>query len=216
MLIKLLDLIAGKEPVATATGLAGLVTAFLGVAAAFGADITAEQIAAIGVLAAALAGWAARRVVSPVMTPGERQLNRALDREAALTVGRIADAEQEAERGGIPLAAVILLAVLVFVMVGFLATCDALFDDEDEDNDLGSMPARALNHERDRCYDDGDCGGGEGDEYGDGRGGYSGGPSGGYYEGGKGGSDYDGDGDGNRCRNFCFYGVPAPGEGGQR
>jgi hypothetical protein len=42
-------------------------------------------------------------------------------------------------------------------------------------------------------------------------GGYSGGPSGGYYEGGESGEmDQDGE---NNCRNFCFYGVPMPGEG---
>ena len=60
---------------------------------------------------------------------------------------------------------------------------------------LGREPVgvNVASHE----YDDGD---------------YSG--SGGRYEGGQGGEDYDGDGDGNRCRNFCFYGVPYPGQPG--
>lgn len=74
--MKLIDFILGREPVATATGIAAIVTAGLGVAAAFGLDITAEQIAAVGALAAAVAGWAARRVVSPVFSPAERQLER--------------------------------------------------------------------------------------------------------------------------------------------
>jgi len=64
--VRLIDWIIGREPVATATGVAAVITAGLGVAAAFGADITAEQIAAIGALAAALAGWAARPAVIPV------------------------------------------------------------------------------------------------------------------------------------------------------
>jgi hypothetical protein len=126
------------------------------------------------------------------------------------------------EGGGIPLA-FIIMGVVAFILIGGLfVSCDALFEDEDEVNDLG-MPALILDHDRygdeydDGCWD-GECGRERGDQRGgDGRGGYSGGPSGGYYEGGQGGDDYDGDGDGNRCRNFCVYPVqPPPGEGGQR
>lgn len=58
--------------------------------------------------------------------------------------------------------------------------------------------------ERSRCYED-DCG----DDWGGG----SNGNSGGDYEGGRSG-DNDQRGDHN-CRNFCFYGIPAPGGGGK-
>lgn len=66
---------------------------------------------------------------------------------------------------------------------------------------LVATPAQA-NH-RDRCRYECDSG----DRYGDGDG--SNGNSGGDYEGGKSG-DTDQRGDHN-CRNFCFYGIPAPG-----
>ena len=72
----------------------------------------------------------------------------------------------------------------------------------------GAGPADAA-HRRDRCrYED--CG----DRYGDGGSGGGQGASGGDYEGGQGG-DTDQRGDHN-CRNFCFYGIPAPGQGGQQ
>jgi hypothetical protein len=74
---------------------------------------------------------------------------------------------------------------------------------------LAAAPARADtvdHHRRDRCrYED--CGG---DRYGDGGSGGGQGASGGDYEGGKSGDD-DQRGDHN-CRNFCFYGIPAPGD----
>lgn len=66
MLGKLVDFIAGREPVASATGLAGVVTATLGVVAAIGVDLDPELVAAIGVLVTALAGWLARKAVTPV------------------------------------------------------------------------------------------------------------------------------------------------------
>lgn len=74
--MKILDFILGREPVATATGIAAVITAGLGLAATFGLDITETQIAAVGALAAALAGWAGRSVVKPVLSPAERQLER--------------------------------------------------------------------------------------------------------------------------------------------
>lgn len=183
MLSKLAGWIVGEEPVATATGLAALVSAALGVAAAFGVGITPEQIAAVAALAAALAGYLSRRAVTPVITPkGPR------------------------EAGGVPLAALLLVVVVVLVLGGIASSCDALFEDEDEVNDLGITVTEQAYREGDYCttgHERSRCGGG-----------YSGGPSGGYYEGGQGGEDYDGDGDGNRCRNFCFYGVPYPGQPG--
>ena len=185
---RLLNFVVGREPVATATGVAAVVTALAGVLTAFDVlELSAEQIAAVGALAAALAGWLGRSAVSPVRpSPAHPQ------------------------RGSVPLALIILVLLGVVLLAG-LATCgDALFEDEDERNDLG-LPALVVDHD---CWEYGDCGGGR-DRYGDGRGGYSGGPSGGYYEGGKSGDQDYGDGDGDRCRNFCFYGVPAPGEGGQ-
>lgn len=65
---RLLDFIVGREPVATATGVAGGVAALAGVLTAFDlVELDAEQIAAIAALAAWTAGYLARRVVSPVV-----------------------------------------------------------------------------------------------------------------------------------------------------
>lgn len=168
--MKLIDWITGREPVATATGIAAVVTAGLGVAAAFGADITAEQIAAIGAFVAALAGWAARKAVSPVRHTVERR----------------------GEAGSVPLAAIIFFAVILAILAGIGVSCDALFEDENEAEDLG-LPALVVDH---RCYDCDDWDGGS-----DGNTGYDG-------EGGRSG-DMEQDGDQN-CRNFCFYGIPMP------
>lgn len=115
MLIKLIDWIAGREPVGAATGIAAVVTAGLGVAAAFGAPVTETQIAALGALAAALAGWAARRVVSPVMTPEERRVDRMITSTAPADDGQL----------GILVG---ILVVLVLAMVGLFAICT---DDEE-------------------------------------------------------------------------------------
>lgn len=169
MLTKLLDFVVGREPVATATGLAGLVTAVLGLAATFGADITAEQIAAVGALAAALAGWLARKAVSPVH-PSYGDLPK---KESPFDIG-VLDAETELgrndpERGGIILFVLLGLGALVVMGLAF----DACFDNESEDNDLGA-PAWVTDHEGDggcwdgECYDEGgyyDDGGGGGQEY---------------------------------------------------
>lgn len=71
LLTRLGDFIIGREPVATATGIATVVTAAAGLLTAFDIlDLSAEQIAAIGALAATLAGWLARRAVTPVAKPG--------------------------------------------------------------------------------------------------------------------------------------------------
>ena len=105
------------------------------------------------------------------------------------------------EGGGIPLAALfVILAIALALGLGF-ASCDALFEDDDEPGDLGAPPHTPAGAPgpRDHDYRDGWDGGSDGN-------------SGGEYEGGRGGADYDGDGDGNRCRNFCFYGVPYPGQ----
>lgn len=67
MISKLLDFVVGREPVAVATGLAAFVTALAGVLNAFDVvDLTAEQIAALGALVAALAGLFGRSQVSPL------------------------------------------------------------------------------------------------------------------------------------------------------
>ena len=67
MLDRLVSFLVDREPVASATGLAGVVTAALGVVSALGVDLDAELVAAIGVLVTALAGWLARkRAWSPV------------------------------------------------------------------------------------------------------------------------------------------------------
>lgn len=94
-----------------------------------------------------------------------------------------------------------ILGVCVLFGV-LLAACFAVMNDED-----AFAPVVVASHEYggDYCAADherGRCGGG-----------YSGGPSGGYYEGGESGDQDYGDGDGDRCRNLCFYGVPMPGEG---
>lgn len=183
--MKLLDWIIGREPVATATGIAAVVTAGLGVAAAFGLDITAEQIAAVGALAAALAGWAGRRAVTPVTTPYLRRLDRAGPPPPEFQGGTF-------ESGSIPLAFIILAAVIFLILAGVFVSCDALFNDEDEPGDLGA-PALVLDHD---CYDCDDWGGGS-----DGNRGYDG-------EGGRSG-DYDG-GPGDDCRNLCGNTVIIP------
>lgn len=144
MLTRVLDWVVGREPVATATGLAAVVTAGLGVAAAFGLDITAEQIAAIGALAAALAGWLGRRAVTPVTSPTQRQYDRIR--------AQVADDSRLGDAGGIPLAMIILLVVVFLILAGVFASCDALFEDEDEPGDLGYR-VELVSHE----YDGGDC-----------------------------------------------------------
>lgn len=93
--------------------------------------------------------------------------------------------------------AVLIVVGIVFVLGALVAGCFAVVNDENSYARLELVSHRS----EDPCEEYGDC---EGD--------YQGGPSGGRYEGGRGGSDYDGDGDGNRCRNFCFYGVPLPGQ----
>lgn len=133
MLGRLLNWVVGREPVATATGLAALVTAALGVAASFGADITPEQIAALGALAAALAGYLGRRAVTPVLTTKQPQ-----------------------EAGGVPLAALLAVLVVVLILAGIATSCDALFEDEDEVNDLGITVTEQAYHEE--CDPEwGDC-----------------------------------------------------------
>jgi hypothetical protein len=195
--MRLLDWILGREPVVTATGIAAVVTAGLGVGAVFGLPVTAEQIAAIGALAAALAGWVARGAVTPVASPGERKVARALKQPP--TGDTVADDSRLPDDGGVPLAMIILVVVGVLVVGGFVASCDAIFSDEDEINDLG-LPALVVDHD---CYEYGDCGGSDGNTGYDGEGGRSG--------------DMDQGGDDN-CRNFCdniIY-IPSPGGGEER
>jgi hypothetical protein len=200
--MKLLDWILGREPVVTATGIAAVVTATLGALTAFDVlDITVEQIAAVGALAAALAGWAGRSAVTPVSTPQQRKADRIMS--------KLDPGPAPPEHGGIPLALLILGGALVVMAIAFVLCTDALFDDESERKDLG-MPALVLDH--DGCWE-GECGGYYEDNggYGDDRGGD------GRFGGGRSG-DYDGgDGDGDRCRNICnntFPIAPTPGDRG--
>lgn len=203
MITRIVDWIAGREPVASATGIAGVITAILGVVAALGVDLSPELIAAIGTLAAAIAGWLARKAVTPVASPADRQLQRLMAQGPPPPPAP----GDSADDGGVPLATIILIGLAVVLMIG-LATCtDALFEDEDEKNDLG-LPALVLDHERHRCMDHDYCGGGYDDWGGgsDGNTGYDG-------EGGRSGDMEQGDGS---CRNFCNWTIPGdmmPGRG---
>lgn len=171
------------EPILTAA----LVEAALVCAVAFGLDLDAGQVTALTALAGAvLAIWSRQAVVSPATladTIGEIPA-----RAVGGIAGKLAGARAD-QRGSAPLAMILFVLVIIALLGGIAVSCDAMFEDEDERDDLGLV-----------VYDHDDWGGG------------SDGNSGGEYEGGRGGSDYDGDGDGNRCRNFCFYGVPYPGQ----
>lgn len=54
-----------REPVLTLA----VVQATIGLATAFGADLTAEQVGAIMALSAAVLGWVARERVTPMAAP---------------------------------------------------------------------------------------------------------------------------------------------------
>lgn len=62
MIGKVLDFIVGREPVQTAA----VVTAIVGLAVAFGLNLSEEQTAAISGAVAVILGWVARAAVSPV------------------------------------------------------------------------------------------------------------------------------------------------------
>lgn len=143
---RLLHWIVGREPVATATGMAAIVTAALGVGAAFGLNITAEQIAAIGALAAAIAGWAGRSAVTPVVSITQSRPDHDSHLEDVMSD---IDRYDDSQRGAIPLALLILLIVAVIFVGGLFASCDALFEDEDEKNDLGSARVELVSHDWD-------------------------------------------------------------------
>jgi hypothetical protein len=118
MIGRLLDFVIGREPVASATGLAGVVTAALGLVAALGADIDPEVVAAIGVLVTALAGWLARKAVTPLPYDPPR--------------GEVSI------RGEQGLAPIWVLAGLALLIAAVFVTCDAVWDDEDEADDIGA------------------------------------------------------------------------------
>lgn len=64
---RLLAFVSGREPVGTATGLAGVVTATAGLLESFDiVNLTPAQVGAVGLFTAAVAGYLARRVVTPV------------------------------------------------------------------------------------------------------------------------------------------------------
>ena len=74
---------------------------------------------------------------------------------------------RKGERGGVPLA-LIIAVVLVLVLLGGFGLCgDALFEDEDERNDLGLVRVELVSHEYDDggYYEDGDEGYGGGQNY---------------------------------------------------
>jgi uncharacterized protein (DUF697 family) len=62
LLSKIINFVIGREPVAVGA----VVTALVGLAVAFGADLSEEQTAAISAVAVAVVGWLARSVVTPV------------------------------------------------------------------------------------------------------------------------------------------------------
>lgn len=71
MLSRLLNFVVGREPIAAVTGIAAVITAIAGALNAFDVlDLTPEQIAAVGAVAAALAGWIGRAAVTPVNKGG--------------------------------------------------------------------------------------------------------------------------------------------------
>lgn len=178
-----------REPILTV----GVLEAVLVAAVAFGADLDAGQVAAlVGLAGAVLALFSRQAVVSPATLADK--IGEIPARAVGGLAGRLVGARAKTERGSVPLGLIIFAVVIVALAGGIAVSCDAMFEDEDEVDDLGA-PALILDHE-----DDWDGG--------------SDGNSGGEYEGGRSGDDYDGDGDGNRCRNFCFYGVPYPGQPG--
>lgn len=136
MIGKVLDFIVGREPVASATGIAGLVTAALGLIAALGVDLDPELVAAVATLAAALAGWLARKAVSPV--------------------ARVAG--HEPERGA---AVIWFLVALALAITAVFVACDALWDDEDEADDVGA-PAWVMDRDE-RNRNGNDCNDNEGE-----------------------------------------------------
>jgi hypothetical protein len=90
------------------------------------------------------------------------------------------------------------VAIGFLALIGLLAVCTP----GENDHSLGRLEFVSHDYE---CQSH-ECGGGDGDNWGGG----SDGNSGGDYEGGRSG-DNDQRGDHN-CRNFCFYGVPLPGQ----
>jgi len=163
----LLDRLVGwaldQEPVRAATGLAGGVAAVIGVLAAWDVwEPSPEQIAAIAALVTWVAGaMARRRAWSPasveqlrVVTAGEAATRTAVDlgRAAVGPAGDITEegldvvsdvidevtgTEDDPEAGLAPIAVLIGLAVLIAALFW---TCDAVFDDEDEADDVGWVP----------------------------------------------------------------------------
>lgn len=166
-----------KEPAV----IVGLVQAALVLAVSFGFDLTGEQVGAITAFAAAILALVVRSsVVSPATVADAAELPQ----EVTGLAGRLIKG-LKANRGSIPMALIILIGLAVVLMAGLAVCSDALFEDEDETDDLG-LPALVVDHE---CYDCDDWGGG------------SDGNSGGRYEGGRSGDMEQGDG--RNCRNFC-------------
>jgi hypothetical protein len=152
---KLVDFVVGREPVATATGIAGGVAAAIGVAAAF--DLwrpTAEQTAAVVALVTWIAGYMARRRVSPAPV-AERPDPRPIDPYDTVE----GDSRIGPDAGGVPLAVILLVLGIFAVLAISFASCDALIDDEEEPGDLGmaSLVVGQVPVDNEPCRGDGAC-----------------------------------------------------------
>ena len=114
MIGRVLEFVIGREPVAAGA----IVTALVGLAVAFGADLTEEQVAGISALAVALVGWLARKAVTPLgyhPTRGEVGI-----------------------RGEQGLAPIWILVGVALLIAAVFVTCDAVWDDDDEADDMGA------------------------------------------------------------------------------
>jgi hypothetical protein len=140
MLTRLTDFILGREPVVTATGLAGIITAAFGLLHAFDVlHLTPEQVAAIGTLLAVVAGWWARQAVSPVTSATERKVGR-LKQDLA------------GEDGGVWAAICITFAIVFLLLFGFCVMAG--------DGEVGEKNSMARTEENRPC--EGDCSGKQG------------------------------------------------------
>lgn len=113
MIGRLVEFVVGREPVAAGA----VVTALVSLAVAFGADLTEEQVAGISAVVVAVVGWLARKAVTPLgYHPGRGEVGI---------------------RGEQGLAPIWVLVGLALLIAAVFVTCDAVFDDEDEVDDIG-------------------------------------------------------------------------------
>lgn len=177
----------GRRPVVTA-----FVSAGLAIAATMGLPIDTPEIegAVVTLILAVAALFTQSAVVSPVtfeekiveaakapVKAAPQVVGSILDRlggiagavlgregrpEAADPLDTVAGDSRINEGGGVPLAMIIALVVVFLVLGGAFATCDALWEDPDEENDLGQQGrVELVSHEYGGCdpyYED--CRGG--------------------------------------------------------